>query len=411
MTVGVERVIKSYILSNARVFYSNHIRAKFAGASLAARHTTIAWRLANPNRLGQCLKLAEAIALASNSKAVMSYRDHRFVVYQFQLADTYWQEYTRQDVQNLGVGLADRRRQVDIQFLESAPQVGIFGTTGSGKTELIRSAICALAQSYRPDELKFIISDWHNELTDFSNLAHLAMPIAGASDLATDRALAFAQEEHLRRLRGSIKEDYRLVFVIDEASEIATTDERLIALSNLANSRKFKINLVLGTQRPTYKKLPDIIDKVTNRFVGLLDNASTSARVTGQAGLDCHKLTGAGDFTHVIGSTRERFQVARATQADIDRLPRAEIQEPELQPLSATPVPIKEGPGRPKSEIEAKLVADYLGNYEMSVRQFMKEFEVSQAKYYLYKGFVEELKEELARYGLGICELGENDYG
>jgi hypothetical protein len=408
MEQGAERVIKSYILANARVFYSNHIRAKFAGASLAARHTTIAWRLANPNRLGQCLKLAEAIALASNSKAVMSYRDHRFVVYQFQLSERYWQEYTRQDVKNLGVGLADRRRQVDIQFLESAPQIGIFGTTGSGKTELIKSAICALASEYRPDELKFLISDWHAQLTEFEGLAHLAMPIVYNDDYGTDKMIEYANQIYTKR---GLANDCRLVFVIDEAADIVTTKERVRVIGNVANSRKWKINLILGTQKPDTKTLPNIIDKINNRFVGLLSDGPLSARVTGQAGLQAHKLTGAGDFWHIIGPTHERFQVARVTERDIARLPRAEIKEPEIEALLATPIPVESnGPGRPKSEVEAKVVADYLANYEMSVRAFMKEFNCSQNKYYLHKNFAEELKEELARYGLGICNL-EEAYG
>lgn len=404
MNTNIENIIKRYVRRNAQVFYSQGVKAKLAGASLAARHTTIAWRLANPNDLVLALKLSESVALAANSKAVMSYRDHSFVVYQFQLHSQFWQSYTRAHVKNLGVGLGDRRRQINIEFPESAPQIGIFGTSGSGKTELIKSAICALASTYTPDKLKFLISDWHQQLTEFDALAHLYAPIA-RTDEETDQVLAIARQEHARRLNNASDNGYRLVFVVDEAAEIATTDDRIHTLRDLANSRKWNLNLILGTQRPTMKQLPDILNNIGNRYAGMVTDARTSHLVTGQAGLEAHKLTGAGDFLHVVGPAHDRFQVALATAADIARLPRGEVTTPEID---AAPVNLPEsasGPGRPGNVVEPGLVADYLANYEMSVRQFIKERNISQRKYYLHKNFAEDLKINLARYGLGICEM------
>lgn len=403
MSTNLENIIKRYIDRNARIFYSNQIRAKLYAASLAARHCTIAWKLTNPNQLQAALKLSESIALTTGSKAVMSYRDHSFIIYQFQLHSQFWQSYTRQDVKNLGVGLADRRRQVDIEFLESAPQIGIFGSPGSGKTELIKSAIVALASTYTPHELKFIISDWHNVLRDFDNLAHLAMPIAHNDDADTDRLIAFARQEQARRLNNGSDNGYRLAFIIDEAAEIVTNDERIQAITQIANSRKWSLNLILGTQKPTAKDLP--VDKILNRFCGLVSDARVSHLVTGQAGLEAHKLTGAGDFLHIVGSHHQRFQVAMATEADIARLPRAEVIMPDVDMSPVRMPELPPSPGRPKNEVEPGLVADYLANYEQSVRQFIQEREISQRKYYLHKDFAEELKIELAKYGLGICRL------
>lgn len=404
MNTNVENLIRRYVKRNIDVFRSNKINAKKVTISLAARHMTIAWRLMNPNQLQPALKLSETIALAAHTPAVLGYRDHSYIIYQFQLHDQYWQSYTRNDVKKLGVGLGDRRRQVDIEFPESFPQIGIFGTTGSGKTELIKSAICALSSTFTPDELKFIISDWHRQLTDFDNLAHLAAPIA-RTDEETESILSLARQEQARRLNNASDNGYRLVFVIDEAAEIVTTDDRIRTLRDIANSRKWNLNLILGTQKPTSKDLPGIIDKVNNRFVGYLANAQTSAFVTGHAGLEANKLTGGGDFLHVTGPRHDRFQVAVATEADIAKLPRAEVTMPDVALSATVNIPESAGPGRPESKVEPALVADYLANYEMSVRQFIREREISQRKYYLAKEFAEELKIELAKYGLGICKV------
>lgn len=406
----LERVVKRYIDRNARVFYSKNVRAKLAGASVAARHATIAWRLSDPNSLKVALGLGEAIALASAVQQVMVYRDHAYVIYQFQLHGKFWKSYTRANVTGLGIGLGDRRRQVDITFPEFAPQIGVYGEPGSGKTELIKSAICALGSSNPPDRLKFVISDWHRQLSDFRNLAHLAAPIAYNDDQATDALISLVQAERARRFGGDSDSDYRLIFVIDEASEIVTTDQRIHALADIANSRKWQINLILGTQKPSAKALPDIIDKIGNRHVGKVLDARTSANIAGQSGLECHKLSGCGDFLHVVGANHERYQVAKATEADIAALPRVvEVPKPEVEFAPISFAESSPGPGRPENRVEPDLVADYLANYEMSVRQFIREREISQRKYYLHKEFAEELKGELARYGLGICRLEDKE--
>lgn len=404
---NLEQVIKRYIDRNARVFYSKNVQAKLVGASVAARHATVAWRLNDPNSLKVALGLGEAIALASAVQQVMAYRDHAFIIYQFQLHDKFWRSYTRANVTGLGIGLGERRHQIDITFPEFAPQIGVYGMPGSGKTELIKSAICALASSNPPDKLKFVISDWHRQLSGFHNLAHLAAPIAYNDDQATDRLISLVQAERARRFENGSDSDYRLVFVIDEAAEIVTTDQRIHALADIANSRKWQVNLILGTQKPSAKALPDIIDKINNRYVGKVLDARTSANVTGQPGLECHRLIGSGDFLQVLGAGHERFQSALATEADIAALPRVvEVPEPEIEGSDVIsflePSP---GPGRPENKVEPALVADYLANYEMSIRQFIREREISQRKYYLHKEFAEELKGELARYGLGICRM------
>ncbi len=380
------------------------LRGRLVSATRGARHLSLGVRLADPLKLNGALSLSESLALATSTPAVIAQRlrtSPGLVHYQFQLADDYWQSYTRLDVTGLGVGLGDERRQIDFSF--DPPHALVAGTTGSGKSETVRSILYALLSQYTPHDLGIVMVDPHHDFEDFDQVEHRAVPIARTFE-EIGNALAWAGQELARRRDANFRQARRIVVVIDEAEEVLSNEKLLdIAQRIAAEARKFLMNLIISTQRPMQKSLPNLIDKLGNRWVGLVDNARTSAYLTGQAGLACHKLTGRGDFVHVAAATGERLQVARVMPADVERLPRAEIApvkvEPEDDPrILAYPLPKSAG-GRPPAEIDPRKVAAYLhfGLDNVSIGQARERLDLRRYAHYAHRDFAAELLDELTR--------------
>lgn len=382
----------------ARVVNLLFIRQQLSGGRLqsvgrAARHLSLGIRLTNPLELDKALKLNEAIALSANAEAVLAQRRAGLVIYQFQLNPALWEAYTRANLPlPQAVGLAEQRQPVSFSF-EDEPHALIAGTTGSGKTETIKSALVALMSVYSPVELRLVLCDPNHMLLDFENVAHLALPIA-RKPAEMQQALLYCRQELARRKAGNIKDEPILCLVLDEATETLTTEADLsIVKSIVKQGRAFRVNAIVGTQRPNQKELPGIIDMLLNRFVGKVANARLSAQLTGHSGLQAHKLTGKGDFIHVAnGDNATRFQVALATRQDFERLERAEIKPVTIDPQTEVHLPaaVEARPvGRPRLEVEPEYLAWYFHHHpeRISRNQAQQLLGLSRDRHNLHKHF------------------------
>ncbi len=397
-------------LKGRAMFFSRVIQALFLTHSLsgyrlkqadrAARHLSLGLQLINPSELDKALKMAENIALSSNTEAVLAQRRAGLVVYQFELNRGYWESYTRQDLPTPeAVGLAEKRKPVEFSF-DNDPHALVAGSTGSGKTEALKSILIALMTVYKPDELKLIVADPNHMLIDFDNVAHLALPIARTvKDMQA--ALLFCNQELAKRKAENIKASYRLCLVLDEATETLLTEQDLAIVKTIAKQgRGFKVNLLLGTQEPTQKDLPGIVNLLLNRYVGKVRNAQQSTQLTGFAGLQAHKLTGKGDFIHVAnGGDATRFQVAQATKTDFNKLERVEVKPVEVTPdMIELPTALPEKPpGRPRLEIEPNLIGWYLHHnpQRISIKQAQELMGLTRSSHNLHKGFTIKIIETL----------------
>lgn len=392
---------KSYARMIGAIYSKKGLHGRLESARRGARHLGLGIRLANPLQLDTALNLANPIALATNTPHVISQRlldSPGLVTYQFELQRGYWHSYTRADVTGLGVGLGESRRQIDFSF-EDAPHAGVFGTTDSGKTETVKSILLGLLTTYPPDKLGVLIVDPHSDYEDFENVAHLRAPVANTPE-DIDNLLAWAGQELARRKEQNAREAQRLVIVIDEA-ENCLDGERLVIVQRIASeARKYRMSLVVSSQKPTQKNIPGLIHLLLNRWVGLVDKAQTSALLTGEAGLACHRLTGQGDFVHKAGTKVERLQVALATQKDFDKLLRAEVKpllvEPEDTPRILNFPITKEG-GRPSTEIEPRKVAPYVfyGPDSISISQAEEWLGLKRRGHERHKEFALELLDEI----------------
>jgi hypothetical protein len=390
------------------------IKGELKQASRGARYLSLFIRLYNPLQLDTAIKIVESIALATNTPAVIAQRrtdTPGLLTYQFQLATGYWETYTRADVVSqvgaIGLGLAESKRQINFSFDPLLPHTLVAGATRiAGKTETVKSILAGVFETYQPGHLGAIICDPHHDYTDFENVAHLALPIAHKSN-EIDAAIAYAGQEMTRRRDRNQRDATPLVVTIDEAETELKDARRFAIVQTLAREAgKFNVYLVIATQKPKQSNMPDLINNLGNRLVGKVTDAATSAMLTGMAGLECHKLTGQGDFIHV-GVDVERLQVALATRQDYDRLPRAEIRRPEIElepedtPAICNISPEPDKGGRPPLEPDPIAVAHYVYyagiGKDISIRQAAELLGLSRRAHELNKDFARTVLETIRR--------------
>ena len=160
---------------------------------------------------------------------------------------------------------------VVIDLVADGPHTLIAGTTGSGKSELLRSLILGLCLAHGPDELVAVLVDYKGGAA-FDALADLPHVVGMVTDLdahLSQRALRSMEaelhlrERLLRRVGVSDLESYRdlgsprgplprLLIVIDEFATLkAELPDFVGSLIGVAQrGRSLGVHLVLATQRP-----------------------------------------------------------------------------------------------------------------------------------------------------------------
>ena len=169
---------------------------------------------------------------------------------------------------------AEEEGPFTLDFDRHGPHGLIGGTTGSGKSELLKTIVAALAAGYPPDQLTFGLFDFKGGST-FTELAFLPHTVGTASDLDVNlarRALRCLRAELLRRELvfdqagvADLTDFYerrkrgdamalqaeplpRLVVIIDEFAAMAKElSEEIGAIADLtARGRSLGVHLLLG---------------------------------------------------------------------------------------------------------------------------------------------------------------------
>jgi hypothetical protein len=337
------------------------------------------------------------------------------VAYQFQLAERHWLTFTRGQVGGNAVGLADGGRPVRFDFSE--PHSLVAGTTNAGKSEALKSILHGLVTSHEPAELGLLILDPHRDLEAFERSAHLVAPVAHNREEIARGVTWFCRELADRKAENR-RDGRRLVIVADEGPEAFKSESGAIlnmATETARQCRKFRMSFLVGSQDNKREALGSLPDLLLNRWIGLVRDARTSAQLSGLAGLDAHRLTGRGDFWHLVGATCERLQVAMATESDLAEIPRAvDVPELEAEPLDAVPELGEgegDGRGRPPIQPDPATVAFYLyhgfAGEVVSVRAAGRRG-ITRTMHDVNGGFAEEIREYLDQYDLeGGVEDGE----
>ncbi len=166
---------------------------------------------------------------------------------------------------------SDEHGPVVIDLVADGPHALIGGTTGSGKSELLRSMVASMAASADAEHLAFVLIDYKGG-SAFDRCADLPHTVGVVTDLdpqLSERALRClnAELEYRERLlrefgadsieayrRSSAVEPLpRLVVVIDEfATMVNELPDFVDALVGIAQrGRSLGVHLVLATQRPS----------------------------------------------------------------------------------------------------------------------------------------------------------------
>jgi DNA segregation ATPase FtsK/SpoIIIE, S-DNA-T family len=215
--------------------------------------------------------------------------------------ETAWHPRTPRDFLRVPIGLDDFGAPVLLDLKESA-QLGMgphgicIGATGSGKSEMLRTLITALALSHPPEDLSMVLVDYKGgaAFAPFAGLPHVAGIIDNLADdpQLTERARASINGEvvrrqellrdagsipsisHYRELRSSQRPDLQplphLFIVIDEFGELLTAEpdfvDLLITIGRIG--RSIGVHLLLSSQRIEAGKLRGL-DSYLSYRIGL----------------------------------------------------------------------------------------------------------------------------------------------
>lgn len=215
----------------------------------------------------------------------------------------------------------------------SACHLLVAGTTGSGKSVLLRTLIASLAHYHAPDVIRFTLVD--PKRVSFASFrttlgAHLAHPICFDVNEAVEilEGLVNEMEERYGLFEDAGVEDLdaynesvthgariaRHVVVVDEFADLLSTkalrEAFLSAVQRLcAKARAAGIHLVLATQRPDAKTVPGVIKtNLVGRIALRVPDGTASRIILGQSGAE--DLLGKGDLLADFGLGPKRAQAA-----------------------------------------------------------------------------------------------------
>ena len=190
---------------------------------------------------------------------------------------------------------------VDIDLVRDGPHALLAGTTGAGKSELLRSLVAGLAVGSSPDHVTFVLIDYKGGSTfdACADLPHVVGVVTDLDEHLANRALRSLhaelrrREQLLRRVGAADLAAYRrtaahdvlprLVVVIDEfATLVSEQPDFLHALVGIAQrGRSLGVHLILATQRPSGVISDDIRANTNLRLALRLHDTADALDVVG----------------------------------------------------------------------------------------------------------------------------------
>ncbi|MFT5979160.1 MAG: S-DNA-T family DNA segregation ATPase FtsK/SpoIIIE, partial [Ilumatobacter sp.] len=226
---------------------------------------------------------------------------------------------------------------VEVDLVRDGPHALIAGTTGSGKSELLRSLVIGLAAQLSPDHVTFVLVDYKGGSTfdACADLPHTVGLVTDLDDGLAERALIsldaelHRRERLLRSVGASDLSDYRLraeaptlprlprlVVVIDEFAALAKElPDFLSALVGIAQrGRSLGVHLILATQRPAGVVTDEIRANTNLRLALRLNDIADAHDVVNDAGPTRFSRTVPGRSALRLGPDELIvFQAARCT--------------------------------------------------------------------------------------------------
>jgi len=190
----------------------------------------------------------------------------------------------------------------------------VAGTTGSGKTALVRTLLTSLAMHNRQGELQLVLIDPKGG-RGFGPLTKLPHVLGEMTTTAPDAIarLRWLVHEMERRDREKISRPV-LVVAVDELADLLQTGGREVEalLTRLSQrGREAGIHLVAATQKPTAALIGAAMKaNFPVRLVGAVASRDEARFASGITDSGAEKLEGKGDFLLVTKGEQVRFQAA-----------------------------------------------------------------------------------------------------
>jgi len=218
----------------------------------------------------------------------------------------------------------------------------IAGTTGSGKTVLVRSIVLSLAMNNRPRQLQMVLIDPKGHgFGPLNDLPHLLRSVVVNPTEALVLLADLVREMERRDVAGHSRP--RIVVVIDELADLALVGGKAMErfLTRLAQrGREAGIHLVACTQKPTAAVVGSLVKaNFPARLVGAVVSPEDAKVATGVAGTGAERLSGRGDFLLVVRGEVIRLQAAYSSTKEIDRVVGELSPEPSRQRSGNSPLP------------------------------------------------------------------------
>ena len=187
-----------------------------------------------------------------------------------------------------------------VDLIDDGPHGLIAGTTGAGKSELLRTAVLGIATNHGPDDVVFVLIDYKggSAFDACAALPHVVGVVTDLDDHLAERALQSLEaelhhrESMLRRASMADIGEYRasgstdgplprLVVVIDEfatlRSELPEFVKSLVGIAQ--RGRSLGVHLILATQRPSGAVDANIRANTNLRIALRVQDASDSTDV------------------------------------------------------------------------------------------------------------------------------------
>ncbi|MFB2833035.1 FtsK/SpoIIIE domain-containing protein [Floridanema evergladense] len=204
----------------------------------------------------------------------------------------------------------------------------IGGTTGSGKTELLKAIIASIIWSYLPQQAQLIIVDpKRTKFNQFANLPWLYCPIVKDSksaitilaDMASEMESRYELfeangceniEEYLQNTGKSLP---RIIVIYDEFADFMLVPADKAAIESSCKklgpkAREAGIHLILATQRPDKDIVTPILRSNLPGRIALKVKSEGDSKILLGAGANAHHLLGRGDLLYQDASSIVRLQ-------------------------------------------------------------------------------------------------------
>ena len=198
----------------------------------------------------------------------------------------------------------------------------VAGTTGSGKTVLLRTLLLSLALLNPQRTLQMALIDPKGRgFGPLADLPHLVRPVITDPDVAVNLLQGMVTE--MERRDKEKRCTPALVIAIDELADLRMAGGKAVE-DNLARltqrGREAGIHVIVATQRPAATVVGSLVKaNLPVRLVGAVGSPEDAKVATGIAGSGAERLRGRGDFLLIARGQTIRMQAAYLSDLDTQK--------------------------------------------------------------------------------------------